>query len=150
MVMHTAIYVFVVLCLQCMSLYLLGEDRWLCTLLLQQGYRVDYAAASDAFTYAPEGFNEYFNQRRRWTPSTIANILDLLQDGRNTVASNNNISWLYIIYQGGFDLMCLQENVKDDKKNFNLSKTKFQSIKVKNDEMCINSWIPASVKLEYL
>ncbi|XP_065940998.1 chitin synthase chs-2 isoform X2 [Magallana gigas] len=76
-----------------------GEDRWLCTLLLQQGYRVDYAAASDAFTYAPEGFNEYFNQRRRWTPSTIANILDLLQDGRNTVASNNNISWLYIVYQ---------------------------------------------------
>lgn len=77
-----------------------GEDRWLCTLLLQQGYRVDYAAASDAFTYAPESFNEYFNQRRRWTPSTIANILDLLQDGRNTVASNNNISWLYIVYQG--------------------------------------------------
>ncbi|CAG2205553.1 CHS1 [Mytilus edulis] len=33
-----------------------GEDRWLCTLLLQQGYRVDYAAASDAYTYAPEGF----------------------------------------------------------------------------------------------
>nr|KAG5696125.1 hypothetical protein BaRGS_026484 [Batillaria attramentaria] len=41
-----------------------GEDRWLCTLLLQQGYRVDYAAAADAWTYAPEGFNEFFNQRR--------------------------------------------------------------------------------------
>ncbi|XP_033733062.1 uncharacterized protein LOC117322317 [Pecten maximus] len=77
-----------------------GEDRWLCTLLLQQGYRVDYAAASDAFTYAPEGFDEFFNQRRRWMPSTIANILDLLQDGKNTVAANNNISWLYIFYQG--------------------------------------------------
>lgn len=77
-----------------------GEDRWLCTLLLQQGYRVDYAAASDAFTYAPEGFDEFFNQRRRWMPSTIANILDLLQDGKNTVAVNNNISWLYIFYQG--------------------------------------------------
>jgi len=69
-------------------------------LLLQQGYRVDYAAASDAFTYAPEGFDEFFNQRRRWMPSTIANILDLLQDGNNTVAINNNISWLYIFYQG--------------------------------------------------
>ncbi|KAH3754133.1 hypothetical protein DPMN_188794 [Dreissena polymorpha] len=32
-----------------------GEDRWLCTLLLQQGYRVEYCAASDALTYAPEG-----------------------------------------------------------------------------------------------
>ncbi|KAL5010121.1 hypothetical protein ScPMuIL_012426 [Solemya velum] len=76
-----------------------GEDRWLCTLLLQQGYRVDYAAASDAFTYAPEGFGEFFNQRRRWMPSTIANILDLLTDYRNTVTVNSNISMLYIFYQ---------------------------------------------------
>lgn len=43
-----------------------GEDRWLCTLLLQRGYRVEYSAASDAYTHAPEGFNEFFNQRRRW------------------------------------------------------------------------------------
>ena len=41
---------------------LLGEDRWLCTLMLQQGYRVEYSAASDAFTFAPEGFNEFYNQ----------------------------------------------------------------------------------------
>ncbi|CAC5369431.1 CHS1 [Mytilus coruscus] len=76
-----------------------GEDRWLCTLLLQQGYRVDYAAASDAYTYAPEGFGEFFNQRRRWMPSTIANIMDLLTDAKNTVSVNNNISWLYMVYQ---------------------------------------------------
>ncbi|XP_033731954.1 uncharacterized protein LOC117321593 [Pecten maximus] len=76
-----------------------GEDRWLSTLLLQQGYRVEYTAASDAFTYAPESFDELFNQRRRWMPSTIGNVMDLLQDGKNTVAVNNNISWLYIFYQ---------------------------------------------------
>ncbi|KAL3836166.1 hypothetical protein ACJMK2_021608 [Sinanodonta woodiana] len=76
-----------------------GEDRWLCTLLLQQGYRVDYAAASDAYTYAPEGFEEYFNQRRRWTPSTVANIVDLLGDYKNTISVNGNISMLYILYQ---------------------------------------------------
>ena len=34
-----------------------GEDRWLCTLLLQEGYRVEYCAASDALTYAPETFH---------------------------------------------------------------------------------------------
>jgi chitin synthase len=34
-----------------------GEDRWLCTLLLQEGYRVEYCAASDALTYAPESFH---------------------------------------------------------------------------------------------
>jgi chitin synthase len=77
-----------------------GEDRWLCTLLLQEGYRVDYCAASDALTYAPETFKEFFNQRRRWMPSTIANILDLLKDARHTILVNENISFLYILYQG--------------------------------------------------
>ncbi|KAA8578462.1 hypothetical protein FQN60_008556 [Etheostoma spectabile] len=43
-----------------------GEDRWLCTLLLKQGWRVEYNAAADAFTNAPENFNELYNQRRRW------------------------------------------------------------------------------------
>jgi len=32
-----------------------GEDRWLCTLLLKNGYKVEYCAASDANTHAPEG-----------------------------------------------------------------------------------------------
>lgn len=98
-----------------------GEDRWLCTLLLQQGYRVEYSAASDSWTFAPEGFNEFYNQRRRWMPSTMANILDLLFSWRHTIKvsshlsfphcnifhskplsplqMNENISFLYIIYQ---------------------------------------------------
>ncbi|GAB6026597.1 hypothetical protein CHUAL_013009 [Chamberlinius hualienensis] len=76
-----------------------GEDRWLCTLLLQRGYRVEYSAASDAYTHCPEGFNEFYNQRRRWVPSTMANIMDLLGDSRRTVKVNDNISTLYIIYQ---------------------------------------------------
>ncbi|VDN19299.1 unnamed protein product [Cylicostephanus goldi] len=76
-----------------------GEDRWLCTLLLQRGYRVEYCAASDALTFAPEGFNEFFNQRRRWIPSTIANIIDLLKDYKNVVRVNESISIWYIIYQ---------------------------------------------------
>ncbi|CAH2005830.1 unnamed protein product [Acanthoscelides obtectus] len=76
-----------------------GEDRWLCTLLLQRGYRVEYSAASDAYTHAPEGFNEFFNQRRRWVPSTIANIMDLLMDSKRTIEVNDNISMPYIGYQ---------------------------------------------------
>ncbi|ETN60018.1 chitin synthase [Anopheles darlingi] len=76
-----------------------GEDRWLCTLLLQRGYRVEYSAASDAYTHCPEGFNEFYNQRRRWVPSTIANIMDLLMDYRRTIKINDNISLLYIFYQ---------------------------------------------------
>lgn len=77
-----------------------GEDRWLCTLLLQRGYRVEYSAASDAYTHCPEGFGEFYTQRRRWAPSTMANILDLLGDYKRTVQVNDNISLPYIIYQG--------------------------------------------------
>ncbi|KAK9695518.1 hypothetical protein QE152_g32521 [Popillia japonica] len=76
-----------------------GEDRWLCTLLLQRGFRVEYAAASDAFTHCPEGFNEFYNQRRRWMPSTTANIIDLLMSSKRTVRVNDNISTGYIWYQ---------------------------------------------------
>ena len=61
----------------CVYLFL-GEDRWLCTLLLQQGWRVEYNAASDAYTNSPQEFKEFYNQRRRWGPSTLANTLDLL------------------------------------------------------------------------
>eukprot|EP00106_Octopus_bimaculoides_P003471 XP_014770913.1 PREDICTED: uncharacterized protein LOC106869619 [Octopus bimaculoides] len=81
-----------------------GEDRWLSTLLLQQGYRVEYCAASDAMTQTPEGFKEFFNQRRRWIPSTLANIMDLLQSYRSTVKMNDNISYLYIAYQASLML----------------------------------------------
>uniref|UniRef100_A0A158P661 chitin synthase n=1 Tax=Angiostrongylus cantonensis TaxID=6313 RepID=A0A158P661_ANGCA len=76
-----------------------GEDRWLSTLMLKQGYRIEYVAASDAETYAPEGFEEFFNQRRRWTPSSIANTVDLLADYKRASANNHSISMSYIAYQ---------------------------------------------------
>ncbi|XP_062375852.1 chitin synthase chs-2-like [Sardina pilchardus] len=76
-----------------------GEDRWLCTLLLQQGWRVEYNAASDSYTNAPQEFQEFYNQRRRWGPSTMANTLDLLGSGELTVKKNKSISTLFILYQ---------------------------------------------------
>lgn len=42
---------------------------------------------------------EFFNQRRRWGPSTMANILDLLTSWRSTVKKNSSLSMLYILYQ---------------------------------------------------
>ncbi|CAI9738742.1 Hypothetical predicted protein [Octopus vulgaris] len=78
-----------------------GEDRWLCTLLLQEGSRVEYCAASDALTYCPENFNEFFKQRRRWAPSTMANIIELLVDWRHVREVNSSISLPYIVYQTG-------------------------------------------------
>uniref|UniRef100_A0A3B3YHD5 chitin synthase n=1 Tax=Poecilia mexicana TaxID=48701 RepID=A0A3B3YHD5_9TELE len=76
-----------------------GEDRWLCTLLLKQGWRVEYNAASDAYTNAPESFKELYNQRKRWGPSTMANIVDLI-GSTNLVSKNNpSMSKPFMVYQ---------------------------------------------------
>ncbi|XP_065308275.2 chitin synthase chs-2-like isoform X3 [Dermacentor albipictus] len=77
-----------------------GEDRWLCTLLLKQGYQVEYSAASDAYTRCPETFEEFYTQRRRWTPSTMANIIDILMSARRMARNNSGISNFYMAYQG--------------------------------------------------
>jgi chitin synthase len=45
------------------------------------------------------GFKEFYNQRRRWTPSTMANILDLLSDWRVITRNNDNVSIPYICLQ---------------------------------------------------
>ncbi|XP_051245639.1 chitin synthase chs-1-like [Dicentrarchus labrax] len=76
-----------------------GEDRWLCTLLLKQGWRVEYNAASDAYTNAPEDFKELYNQRRRWGPSTMANVVDLLGSTNIISKRNNSMSKPFMFYQ---------------------------------------------------
>ncbi|XP_076021598.1 chitin synthase chs-2-like [Genypterus blacodes] len=76
-----------------------GEDRWLCTLLLKQGWRVEYNAASDAYTQAPEDFKELYNQRRRWGPSTMANVMDLLSSIATLSHKNPSMSKPYMFYQ---------------------------------------------------
>ncbi len=39
-------------------------------------------------------------QRRRWTASLLANHINFLSQGRKVAKSNENISMLYVIYQG--------------------------------------------------
>jgi chitin synthase len=76
----------------------LGEDRWLSRLLIEQGYKIEYCAASDAYTHAPETITEYFNQRRRWIPSTLGNTVCFLKNYRRTIRVNENVSFLCILY----------------------------------------------------
>ncbi|XP_038581359.1 chitin synthase chs-2-like [Micropterus salmoides] len=76
-----------------------GEDRWLCTLLLKQGWRIEYNAASDAYTNAPEDFKELYNQRRRWGPSTMANVVDLLGSTNTISKRNSSMSKPFMFYQ---------------------------------------------------
>ncbi|KAK3585091.1 hypothetical protein CHS0354_004281 [Potamilus streckersoni] len=75
-----------------------GEDRWLCTLLLQQGYKIDYCASAEAYTFAPETFNEMLGQRRRWSISAMSNIVDLISSWRLTTRTNSNINILFVFY----------------------------------------------------
>ena len=76
----------------------MGEDRWLCTLLIQKGWRLEYCAVSQNYTYCPETFEEFYKQRRRWIPSTIANLTVVIgQCGE--ITRNNSITILFILYQ---------------------------------------------------
>lgn len=75
-----------------------GEDRWLCVLLLQQGWRVEFSAACDSYTACPVTFKEFYNQRRRWNPSTLFHNFNLIKDARRLTAKNADISYAYIGY----------------------------------------------------
>ena len=75
-----------------------GEDRWMCTLLIERGWRIEYSAVSDAYTACPETFDEFYNQRRRWTPSTVANLIELVRRWKS-LFRHGNLSFLHIFYQ---------------------------------------------------
>ena len=77
----------------------IGEDRWLCTLLIKQGLRLEYCAISEDYTYCPVEFDEFYKQRRRWIPSTMANLIMLVSESGNIIQCNDSISILYILFQ---------------------------------------------------
>ena len=76
-----------------------GEDRWMCTLMLQKGWRLTYCAAAVDSTYCPESFDEFYKQRRRWAPSSLANLVLLVSEWKLTLKTNEHISFLFIVYQ---------------------------------------------------
>ena len=77
----------------------MGEDRWLCTLLIKKGWRLEYCAISEDQTYCPIEFGEFFKQRRRWIPSTIANLLQIMTEAMSITKDNDSVSILFIIFQ---------------------------------------------------
>ena len=77
----------------------MGEDRWLCTLLVKNGWRLEYCAVSEDLTYCPDDFDEFFRQRRRWVPSTIANLMLLISEAWNITKNNDTVSILFVLYQ---------------------------------------------------
>ena len=77
----------------------MGEDRWLCTLLVENGWRLEYCAISRDETFCPEEFDEFFKQRRRWIPSTVANLWLLVSSAKKITRNNKTINFLFILYQ---------------------------------------------------
>ena len=77
----------------------MGEDRWLCTLLIKRGWRLEYAALAQNRTYCPDSFEEFYNQRRRWIPSTLANLFEVVRSASTITTHNDSISYLFILYQ---------------------------------------------------
>ena len=77
----------------------MGEDRWLCTLLVENGWRLEYCAVSKDKTFCPEEFDEFFKQRRRWIPSTVANLWLLVSSAKKITHNNKTINYLFIFYQ---------------------------------------------------
>ena len=75
----------------------MGEDRWLCTILAEAGWRLEYCAAADNETHCPTRFDEFFNQRRRWISSTMVNVGQLCWNGAKI--AKRNVSGLFIVYQ---------------------------------------------------
>ncbi|XP_067654033.1 chitin synthase chs-2-like [Haliotis asinina] len=77
----------------------MGEDRWLCTLLIQSGWRIEYCAASKNSTHCPSDFEEFYKQRRRWIASTIANLLLMIKQWKIIRLFSYRVSPLFIAYQ---------------------------------------------------
>jgi chitin synthase len=77
----------------------MGEDRWFCTLLVEAGWKLEYCAASKDSTFAPMEFEEYFKQRRRWGPSTLANSMVVLQKQSAIRRNNDSINLMFVVYQ---------------------------------------------------
>jgi chitin synthase len=77
----------------------MGEDRWLCTLMVENGWRLEYCAISNDYTYCPGDFDEFFKQRRRWIPSTVANLWLLVTKAGKITSGNESITWAFVLYQ---------------------------------------------------
>ena len=77
----------------------MGEDRWLCTLLVKKGWRLEYAALAKNYTFCPDSFVEFFKQRRRWIASTMANSMEVMANAKTIALNNDSISFIFLAYQ---------------------------------------------------
>ncbi|KAI8490356.1 hypothetical protein Bbelb_316240 [Branchiostoma belcheri] len=85
-----------------------GSRRGLCTdpsrrirtfRLVKAGWKVNYCAGACDSTHCPEEFDEFWKQRRRWIPSTLANQILLLKNWKTINQNNKYISMIFLLFQ---------------------------------------------------
>ncbi|GFS00558.1 chitin synthase [Elysia marginata] len=75
-----------------------GEDRWMATLMMINGWRMRYSPFADNSTYCPDTFEEYYKQRRRWILSDMANAVLAVQNIIKLIRNNECFSLMYVVY----------------------------------------------------
>ncbi|XP_036356166.1 chitin synthase chs-1-like, partial [Octopus sinensis] len=75
-----------------------GEDRWLCTLMMMNGWKLKYCTYAFNTTFCPSTMDEFLKQRRRWILSDLANTFLVLKYLPRLVRHNACFTVIYIIY----------------------------------------------------
>ncbi|XP_035824644.1 uncharacterized protein LOC106011246 [Aplysia californica] len=75
-----------------------GEDRWMATLMMINGWRMRYSPFADNTTYCPDSFGEYYKQRKRWILSDMANAVLVVQNLFRLIRNNDCFSMMYVVY----------------------------------------------------
>ena len=75
-----------------------GEDRWMTTLLLKEGWRAEYFSLCTVYTTCPDTIEDFYKQRRRWNNSIVANMLELIGNWRIISSKNKKLSILLPLY----------------------------------------------------
>ena len=70
----------------------------MCTLMMLEGWKLEYTAFCDNTTFCPDTFNEFMRQRRRWVLSDLANMLLVFRNVFRLTQNNDSFSIAYILY----------------------------------------------------
>jgi len=79
----------------------LGEDHYMTTLLLQNGYHTSACQTACVETSVPDTLEAFFTQRKRWTSSFLVNNFELLFSRSLLKLSNIPflIQWFFVLYR---------------------------------------------------
>lgn len=74
----------------------LGEDRWMCTLMMKAGWTLRYSYHGKNTTFCPEETEEFMKQRRRWLLSDFANAAVTIGNLCEWMPVNNCFSYVVL------------------------------------------------------